>query len=259
MEETKINIEAIVNKFKRRKFLGRVYFPTVLLITSLFFILGNVVPSLSKLFFTIALCSFFLFWPIGLVFSPSYEIEEKIAYHLKRASDNIENTKKAKKEIASAVKELEELLSYLETFLFIEPTLKPLSRLAENLRQRIYPALDNTVAKNLVPPTLAHFLSGNIESIKLTNAEIESKLAEWGEGQVLPYEMPKSHIRIYEASKKAIVKFWHKSPYARFFVTLPLFVSVYLIIASLASLKIESVIIGALIMASMGLSVARAK
>lgn len=257
MEETEINIGAIVNKFKRRKFLGNVYFPAVILIATCFMILAIVVPSLSKLFL-IALF-LFLFYFIGLVFIPSFELEEKIAYYLKMASDNIENTKKAKKEIASAIRELERLLSELGTVHFIEPTLKPLSRLAENMRQRIYPALDNTVAKNLVHPTLAHFLSGNIESIKLTNAEIESKLEKWGERQVLPYEMPKFHIRIYEASKEATVKFWHKSPYARFFVTLPLFVSVYLIIASLASLKIENVIIGALIMASMGLSVARAK
>jgi len=191
--------------------LARVCF-TGFLITALFIILAIAVPTLSKLFFNIALYSFVLFWLIGSA-SLAYGIEEKIAYHLKMASDNIENTKKAKKEIASAIKELGKLLSKLETFLFIEPTLKPLSKLAENMRQRIYPALDNKVAKDLVPSTLECFLSGNIESIKLTNADIESKLEKRGERQVLPYEMPKFYIRIYEASKEAIVKFWHKSPY----------------------------------------------
>ena len=259
MEETEINIGAIVNKFKRRKFLGTVYFPTVILITTCFMILAIVVPTLSKLFFSIALYSFVLFWLIGSVFLPSYEFEEKIAYHLKKASDNIENTKEAKKEIASAIKGLEELLSYLETFLFIEPTLKPLSELAENLRQRIYPALDNTVAKNLVPSTLAHFLSGNIELIKSINAEIESTLAKLDERQNLYYEMPKLYSRIYEASKEVTVKFWRKSPYNRFFITLLILLSGYLIIASLALLKIENAIIAAIIIASTGLSVARAK
>ena len=254
MEETEINIGAIVNKFKRRKFLGNVYFPAVILIATCFMILAIVVPSLSKLFL-IALF-LFLFYFIGLVFIPSFELEEKIAYYLKMASDNIENTKKAKKEIASAIRELERLLSELGTVHFIEPTLKPLSRLAENMRQRIYPALDNTVAKELVPSILAHFLSGNMELIKSINAEIESKLAKLDERQNLYYEMPKLHIRIYEASKEALVKFWHKSPYSRFLFTLPLFLGGYLFIAGITQSKIEIGIITAIIIVSGMLSAA---
>ena len=151
---------------------------------------------------------------------------------------------------------MEELLSKLETTLFIEPTLKPLSRLAENMRQRIYPALDNTVAKNLVHPTLAHFLSGNIESIKLTNAEIESKLEKWDERQVLYYEMPKFYTKIYETSKEATAKFWHKSPYFRFLFTLPIFLGAYLFIACITQSKIEIGIITAIILVSGLLSAA---
>ena len=248
MDKQKLNIEIISQKYQRRKLVAIVYFPIVLLITLLSGIIAATVSSLSGLF-SLGIIFFLIFWMLGLAFIPSIGIEEKIVYHLNLASGNIEDTKIAKREIASSIKVLEEFLSELEKFLFVESVINTLSKLTENIRQRIYPALDTdtTVAEGLIRSTLECFLSGDMKQIESINTEIESKLAESSEKQVLYYEMPKLHIRIYEASNDTIVKFWHKSPYSRFFITLIILLGGYCIITNSTSIKMDNTIIAALI------------
>ena len=247
----KLNIEIISQKYQRRKLVGMVYFPIVFLITLLSAIIAAIIPSLSGLFLW-GIIFFSIFWMLGIVFIPSIKIEEKIVYHLNMAQDNIEDIKIVKKEIASSIEVLEEFLSELEKFLFVESVIKPLSKLTENIRQRIYPALDTdtAVAEGLIRSTLECFLSGDMKQIESINTEIGSKLAESSEKQVLYYEMPKLHIRIYEASNGIIVKFWHKSPYSRFFITLIILLGGYWILTNLTLIKIDNTIIAALIGAS---------
>lgn len=252
MTEAIRDIEAILNKGKRRKFLNNVYFPIVVLLTLSFLIIAFIVEGFQNLF-PIAIFFYLIFWFIGLIFSPSLDSAEKIAFHLKAALIYIDDIKKAKKEIASAIKELEEFSYQLKAFPFTETTLEPLSKLAENIRQRIYPALDDPMAKNSVSYTLDLFLMGNIDRINLINAELE-KLDKWDERQVLFYETPKLHTIIYKASKEATIRFWHKSSYSRFFVTLIIFLGGYCIPVYLFSWQIEASIIGAIIMASALLS-----
>ena len=163
--------------------------------------------------------------------------------------------KKAKKNFASAISELEVLILILKNQFLFDSVSKQLSQLAENMRQRIYPALDDTVTKNLISTILEQFLLGDFNEINSINEEIESKLPEVEQKQVLYYEMPKFYLyNISRASIEGIVRFWEKSPYSKFFITSLILVGGYQILVFSSPLTSDNSIIAALIGASALLS-----
>ena len=250
-----MDIETIVNKKKREKIILNKYFPPLVLLALFCLILDSVVPGCFDPVSPFIVPFFVIAFLFGVFIAPTFQPEEEIIYQLKLALDYLNDIKKAKKNFASAVRELEGLIFELKTRFLFKSISEQLSQLAENMRQRIYPAIDDPVAKNLISTLLEYFLSGDINKINSVNEKIESKLSEVEQKQVLYYEMPEFYLyNFFKASKEGIVRFWGKSPYSRFFITSIVLLGGYQILIFLSPLKLDNSIIAALIGASALLS-----
>jgi hypothetical protein len=250
-----MEIKTVVNKFNRKRKRQKIYYPFTLLVATFIFVLSFLLPNVESFFRPVSILILIILM-IDMAGQPEFKAEEKIVYHLKKASDDIDNQEKAKKEIASSIRELESLLSDLKKYPFIEPTVESLSKLVENMRRRVYTALDNMETKKLVPFILEQFSFEKLNSINSINTEIESKLQKSALTPLLYYERPRFYIRFYEILKGNIIMFWNKSVYSRFIATFLVFLGVYLFLVSIALAEINYAIIAALIVVSGGLAVA---